>query len=1112
MASRRSAPRRRSPAPAPAPAPPPPPRDTRAWPVGNQRERRTLLAAFLLSGFAGLMHEVVWAKLLVELIGTTAYAQAAVLTVFMGGIALGSIYGGRYVDRTGRPLQAYVRLELSIAGYCLVLPFVLTAVGAGYDVLAARWFESPLLTLALRFCLALAIVLPPAVLMGATLPVLARHLITRLDETQRQVASLYALNNLGAVLGAGVAGFVTLPLVGVYPSLILASLANAAAGGLVMGPARAEGRSPVAVVGGAAPAPGRRAGRGATVEGPRYGTAQYTVALVALAMSGFAAMGYEVLFLRVIGLAFGSSTYSFTVMLMVFIAGIGIGSALLARRPAARPLALLGTSQLLVVAAFVAATPLVARLPYLLLLLRVPLHTAPGGFAVYLAGKAALCFAILLVPTVCLGFGFPLVAQIQARSPERTGALVGSTYAWNTVGNVLGVVVTTLVLLPRLGLLHAFHLVLALNLAAGLAILWVAREMPVVRRAAVAAAAGVVVAVYLVLGTSWTSPILLARDHLRLRTGPDPDAPPAERAAHATTSFAAWKKEYVVDPEALSAVHVSEDAHTSVLAIREGDDAFLFVNTKPDASTAGDLTTQALLAHAPLFLAPHARTIFVIGYGSGITAGSALRHPVERADIVEISPGVIEADVLFADHNYGVLHDPRTHVYLDDAQSFLRGVPRTYDVIISEPSNPWVAGVGGLFTVDFFERVRSHLNPGGVAAIWFHEYEQSSETVTLVLRTLRTVFPHVYLFREYDLGDVIAVASPEPIEIDFAAMERRFEDPAVREDLMRLGITNLVSLLSHQGTPPSLIDALIGSGPINTMRHERLAYVGPRSFFRGEYSADLRSLDSLAGGEVADDETLLGQYRAWRAEVGDPVSKEELDEAARYHAVQSEGGAMPAATALRSRAEHAPARAAPATRGARGAVPEISQMGFHEAVYWGRRRRDEDDPQGAIPYYRRALEVRPDDVPRTLELAEMLQAAGLAPEAVTLLKEHYARRSDEVALLHGLAWAYLHAGDVASARETHLAVVAREERADSLSVLGAMLIGEGKRSEAIPYFERALAADPKYWRASVDLASALEQNPSSRPRARRVLEDALAYDPTNEPVRAAYRDLLASGG
>jgi len=842
--------------------------------AAGERVKHLVLAAFCLSGFAGLMHQVVWAKLLAGLIGTTAHAQAVVLAVFMGGLALGSVLFGWRVDRSGSPLRTYVALEVLIAAYCLVLPLLLWTAESGYVILAGYFFESTTFTFALRFSLAFLLVLLPAVLMGGTLPVLARQLVVSVEQTRKFVASLYSLNSFGAVLGAATAGFVTLPLFGVYASLVVASLLNLAAASLLLKPARSE-VSKTSVVDTtrtrqtlemqAQPAP------------ILYGKAQYQATLVALALSGFAALGYEVLFSRVIALAFGSSAYSFTVMLMAFITGISLGSAIISRIRVERPLWVFGISQLLVVVALLAITPFISRLPYLTGLLRIELQGARFGFELYQLGKVTLCLVFLLLPTTMLGFAFPLVAQIQARRSPDIGYRVGSTYAWNTMGNVLGAVLTALVLLPGLGLLGAFHFNLGLNLVAGLTVLLVASEVPLKRGIVVGTMTILVTTGYIIAGTNWLDTINLAPNHLRLRSGPDVSASAADQARHPASSFDAWKRYYVVDPEKARASHFEEDAQTTVLAINDGELIILFVNGKPDATTGGDLSTQLFLAHLPLLLAPDARELLVIGHGSGITSGSAMRHPLERADIVEISPGVLNADAIFAEFNYRVLDDPRVRIHQDDAQSFLRAVPHRYDIIISEPSNPWVAGVSGLFTREFFKEMSDKLNPGGLAVVWFHTYSQSDEGVQLVMRTIGSVFPYTIMGRSPNYSDVILIASNNPIEPDFEAMEDRFDRPAIRNDLARVGISNLASLLVHFALTQEQFQEAVPRGPLNTISHQRLEYSAPRSHFKQEASSFLRHIDPLINGGTQLNSTLLGRYLLYRTATSEPVRSEELE-------------------------------------------------------------------------------------------------------------------------------------------------------------------------------------------------------------------------------------------
>jgi spermidine synthase len=836
------------------------------------------------------MHQVIWAKLLVGIIGATAYAQATVLAVFMGGLAIGAVTIGRRIDRQGRPLRTYVILEFAIAAYCLVLPLLVMAAGTGYVALATQVFESGALKLLLRLVLAALVVLVPAILMGGTLPALARHAIGGLEDTQRQVGRLYSLNSFGAVLGAGVAGFLTLPALGVYGSLVVACAMNVVAGLVLWRPAKLETYAIERSSAEAAPF--------GPTDADAYSQTQYVIALLALALSGFAAMAYEVLVTRIIALSFGASTYSFSVMLMSFITGIAIGGAIAARRRVRNPLWFFGASQIAVVVALLLATPLIERLPYLIALLRIALHDSPTGFFWFQFGKAALCLAVLLVPTTCLGLGFPLVAQIQVRRADRLAGSIGSTYAWNTVGNVFGSIGTSLLLLPMLGLRGAFHLSLAFNLVAGLALLVVSPGVPAVLRFAPAAIALAAGGAYLTAGTDWVDPINMAPNHLSLRTGPEN---PDQQSRHPATSYRAWYDQYVLTNRPDTILYLDEDSHTTVVVAGNSTVRVLYVNGKPDASTnKEDLETQLLIAHAPLILAPSARSALIIGHGSGITLGSALRHPLERVDVAEISSSVLGADGLFAKDNYNALDDPRVRVYREDGQTFLRTTPRRYDVIISEPSNPWMAGVSALFTVEFFEAARDRLEPGGVFCMWFHTYHQNDEGVQLVLRTLDAAFPHAVVFADNDEGNLIILASEQRLQPDYARMERRFERAEVRSDLARLGMVNFTDFLTHHRFSEDAFRGLLGSGPRNTESRQRLEYAAPRSYFLGENSFFVERRDPLLLNKPPPTGLMIDEYRDWRRVAGRPVGDHELDQAALYSEQQGGYGSY-VARAMRSR-------------------------------------------------------------------------------------------------------------------------------------------------------------------------------------------------------------------
>ena len=891
---------------------------------------RRFLLAFFLSGAAGVMHEVVWSRQLGRLVGAEAYAQALSLALFMGGLSLGALLARRRADLPAA-LHTYVLLELCIAGYALATPLLLRAAGAAYLPLAAATFHSDGARLALRFLLTTVVILPPAVMMGATLPLLVGPL-ARLTERQsaggtgirRTVGTLYAVNTAGALVGIAFTGFVILPALGVWGGLAIAAAANLLAAAVMWMkrpdplpdplPQAEEGTGAEGTGGGAEVTGGGPMRAGAHVLGPLprrgggTGRGQSLLIAIAVFITGLCAMGYEVLFIRVIALALGSSAHAFVIMLLCFIAGIALGSALAARLPWRSSLGLLGASQLLLVVAFLLVTPLLARLPYLAGLLRVALSDRPGGYGLYLSLSSLICLVIALPPTVGLGVALPVVADLRTRRAAEAGARVGTLYALGTAGNVLGVLLTALVVLPLCGLEGGFHLLWAANLAIGLGLLLMDAQLRPAPRRARAALVMLVLLVgagYARVGRDWSHSLTSAPDQVLLRSPPVP------------ASFADWKRSYVLpaqQPRRFPVLRLEHDAHNTVLAFgphpRHGGFS-VAMNGKTDASTASDLETQLLLGHAPMLLAPHARRVLVIGHGVGMTAGATLRHRPDQVDIVEISPAVLRVDELFANANDYVLADPRVRVHIDDGQSFLAVAPHQYDVIISEPSNPWIAGIGDLFTIDFFQAVRRKLGVRGVFTFWFHTYAQSDETTRLLLRTLGSVFPHAEIFADSLMGNVVAVASVQPLAVDFAAMAARFADAPVAVDLARIDLPNLLALLALHRASQTGAESLAGPGPVNTRARERLRFAGPRDLFAGtnSYFFDQRHPfdHRSAGGQPVPG--LFERYLRHRTAAGDPVRAVEFQLAADWFEPRGNYAAA-LATLLRARgtAEGAPLR------------------------------------------------------------------------------------------------------------------------------------------------------------------------------------------------------------
>jgi predicted membrane-bound spermidine synthase len=789
-----------------------------------------LLALAFVSGAAGLVYEVLWARHLALLFGATAFAQTTVLAVFLGGLSAGGSRLGRAADRARSAALFYAKLEWAVAALGLAAPLLLR-----FEFGAVRW-------------LAVLALFAQAYLMGGTIPALCR---AAGGEAQAGVGRVYAANSAGAVAGCLAAGFVLIPALGLDVSFAAAAALNALAalGARRLGPDAAPPPEP------------RRAAAPEPLLSPELVRA-------AVFVSGFVALTYEIAWTRALALVLGSSAYSFSEMLAAFIAGAAAGGYLVSCAPLRRrdPARLLGLALLGVGAAVLAALPLYDRLPFSFLFLRARFGDGTAAFYQFEAAKFALCLALMIAPAVCLGMTLPLAARLVESGAGKRGADVGGVFAANAAGNVLGAFVGWL-LLPWLGVEGLLRSGTTVFAVVGGAILWKTWPAPPVRRRAAFAAGLVALVSYRVWLPRWDERmrgqgLFRVRKHLELFHYSDMK----EILAGATTLF------------------IRDDREATVTVTRFKDASgqlSLKVNGKTDASTGADMMTQVLLGELPLMLKPGARDALLVGWGSGVTAGSILRHPVERLDAVELVPAVVDASRFFARENGAALEDPRLALSVEDAKSFLARDGRRYDVIVSEPSNPWMAGVGDLFSVEFYRRARARLAPGGLMVQWFHDYEMNDDLFRMTLRTFRSSFPNVTLWNVVE-NDVLLVGSVESAAIDFAAMERSFQAPGVRADLLRADIAFPATLLAMQSAGPATSAALAGDGPLNEERRPRLEYGAPLALFRGEQITVLRESDDRLDPKFRAD-LFLARYLKERAR---PLSREEyLDQAAFPHSV-----------------------------------------------------------------------------------------------------------------------------------------------------------------------------------------------------------------------------------
>jgi spermidine synthase len=771
-----------------------------------------LFACFLLSGATGLVYEIVWLRQLGLIFGHTVHAITAVLAAFMGGLGLGSAIFGRRAARIWNLISAYGWLEIGIGVYAAFLPSLLVGAADVYHALyGALGLSYGAFTL-VQFLVLFALLLIPTTLMGGTLPILSQALMTEGRLAGRLVGGLYAFNTVGAVAGAALAGYLLLPSFGNRAVTLAAAATNIGVGAVALVYSRTRRSGTIATLVPASDDHGTEAAPPLGRTG--YGARPWLV-MAGLGVSGAVSMVYEVAWTRALALVIGSSTYAFTAILVAFLTGIAGGSALYAWLWGRRPGSSMGFAgiQAAIGLATLGILLVFERAPYLFLL-GLWWSDSPRfvQFVQILVSAGAL-----LVATVLIGATFPCGVAVAAPDADRTGRAVGHLYAVNALGAIAGTVLAGFVLLPTLGV----HASLKAGIIANLLLagtLFASGPGPATIRRWAGPVASLAGAVGVAVVPSWNPLVMVS--------GP---------AIYGKVYLAAenWRGLIGTRDELL----FYRDGLSSTVSVhRRGDGIFLRVNGKTDASASTspdtvDLATQLMSGHLPLFLHPDPRAVLVIGLGSGLTVGAVARHPVERIDVVEIESAVVEASRFFALWHGDVLKDPRVRTVIADGRNFLLTTPARYDVIISEPSNPWIGGLASLFSVEFFQGARARLQPGGIMLQWLQGYNLAPEDFRMVVRTFRTVFPATSLWFVRG-GDYLLLGQSEARPLDLRLIGSRFrQNPALRSDLTQIRIESWAGLLSFFVLAAPDVARLAERAGLNTDDRLPLEFSAPRALY-----------------------------------------------------------------------------------------------------------------------------------------------------------------------------------------------------------------------------------------------------------------------------------------
>ncbi|HUR83544.1 MAG TPA: fused MFS/spermidine synthase, partial [Thermoanaerobaculia bacterium] len=691
---------------------------------------RTWQAALFLfcSGASALVYQTVWMRDFRLIFGASTVATGAVLAIFMGGLGVGSALLGKRADRHPHPLAFYGQLEMIIAASAALTPLLLMGVRAGYFAIGGSAVLGTFGATLVRLLLSALVLAVPTIAMGGTLPAMARAVESNDDQGRRRLALLYGINTLGAVAGALLSTFVMLERYGNRMTLLIAAALNLAIGALAFFLGRDSVKQDVV----------------ASEEPFRASALPARLVLIAAALVGFAFLLMELVWYRMLSPLLGGTTFMFGLVLAIALLGIGIGGALYSfgnreRVATATGFAVTCTAEALAMIVPYALGDRIAVFANALRTLRV------FGFSGHVMAWALVTTVAVLPAAIVAGYQFPLLISLLGRGRESVGREVGMAYAWNTGGSIAASLLGSFVLIPWLGARGSWKLAVATLIALGAVTLFFAMRESY-RRFAIIAAGFAIASLTLMFALGPTS--LWRHSGIGAGRAIAPSTPNALRDwMHGTRH----------------ATLLDKDGRESSIALLAGDDLGLIVNGKSDGSARDDAGTQIMSGIIPVLLHPHAKKALVIGLGTGTTSGWIADAPgVERVDAVELEPVVVDIASYFNPVNRNALSNPKHRTSIADAREVLLTTREKYDLVFSEPSNPYRAGIASLYTRDFYSATVDRLNPNGLFVQWVQMYGIDTRTMKTIYATISSVFPNVDTWTTTS-GDIVLVASREPI-------------------------------------------------------------------------------------------------------------------------------------------------------------------------------------------------------------------------------------------------------------------------------------------------------------------------------------------------------------
>ncbi|MEW5800646.1 MAG: fused MFS/spermidine synthase [bacterium] len=822
----------------------------------NARISQLILTLFFLSGFCGLLYEITWTRLISIILGNSTDAISVTLAAFMGGMAIGGYAGGKAADRrAANPLRLYGILEGLVALYALFLPFVLRSTRP----LLASFYQNAqtdhITMVAVRFAICFVVLVIPTALFGAMIPVLSKFLVRQFDQLSGVVGKLYGLNLLGSTLGALATGLWLIPNLGVSKTIYLAVLIECLICGWVLALSRsvseaadAAGTNQTAGTTDAAEDADKEPAEatGATASASR--SAQDAVAperksssslfiLLGMALSGCLAMIYEVTWTRAVIMIIGSTVYAFSVILAAFIGGLALGSLFLARLfDKRKDLALIfGLIEIGVGGSALSLAPFFEKLS----LIVIPVFSVFGtSFAALQAMELFGLFLLMLLPSLMLGALFPLLSTMYTRSISRLGGGVGSTFMANSLGAIAGVIVSGLILIPAIGIQKTILAAALINVLLGSIALLFSPSLSIVKKSVAIPLAVGCTLLLCITQPEWNKALVSGGPYIYSRIYASLNREPGKSLSEIIQSQA-------------DLLFYQEDAQTTVSVKKDkAGQVFLQLNGKTDASSKEDECTQRLLAHIPLLLHSNPREVMVLGLGSGMTISAAEKYPVEHLDCLEISPAVLKAcAACFNDLNGRALEDPRLRVVIGDGREHLALTDQKYDLIISQPSSPWIAGMAGLLTRDFFQLCKERLKEHGILCIWLQTYNMDLDSSKSVVKAFEQVFPRMSVWEARPGVDYLLLGGPDGIELDYRLLQQKMADESL--ELKAVGLKKPVDLMARFVMNEAGVKRFAEKAIPHTDDNSFLEFKTPKFLYRENMNAQLAALNALRGVDLA---------------------------------------------------------------------------------------------------------------------------------------------------------------------------------------------------------------------------------------------------------------------